>query len=90
LPRKPRSNKIDTLKNDLVYTILQSLIVFKNSDATYDEAEEALEFLKDIDIDKLMHHYVGLLVDTNSKDYKTNRVASIGHLKDLRDKWSKK
>lgn len=87
LPVKPRSKKIDTLKNDLVYTILQSLIVFKNSKATYDEAEEALEFLKEIDIDKLMHHYVGLLID--NEDYKTNRVVSIGHLKDLRDKWSK-
>jgi hypothetical protein len=87
LPRKPRNKKIDTLKNDLVYTILQSLIVFKNSGATIDEAEEALEFLKEIDIDKLMHHYVGLLLDT--EDYQANRVASIGHLKDLRDKWSK-
>lgn len=87
LPRLPRSKKIDTLKNDLVYTILQSLIIFKNSKATYDEVEEALEFLKEIDTDKLLHHYVGLLIDT--EEYQTNRLATIGHLKDLRKKWSK-
>jgi len=88
LPRKLRSKKIDTLKNDLVYTILQSLIVFKNSGATYDEAEEALSLLQDIDVDKLMFHYTGLLIQNESPQ--AGRLATIGDLNELRSKWSKK